>query len=408
MSDGDLELVDPSTLEPHPDNPRVHADARIRRSIEDHGVIDVCVVQRSRRRILGGHGRWENAQAAGATKVPVLWVDCDDAEAEEILLVLNRTADEARYDNPRLAAILSRIADSGREVARSGWDAEDLRRFVTRAQVKAGGGPTAEEDDGTDLTPPEQPTTKPGDRWLLGEHVLLCGDATVAADVERCLGGVLADLVWTDPPYGVDYVGKTDEALTIEGDESTEVAVAAFPVILAGSRPGAVWYVCSPSGPGLVDFAGRLVELGVYRQQLVWLKDHFVLGRSDFHARHESILFGAAPVEPAVPLLYGWTPGAAHEFLGDRTLDTVWEFPRPARSIDHPTMKPVPLVGRAIELSSYEGDVVLDPFAGSGPVLVACEQLGRRARLIEIDARYCDVILRRWTALTGDEPKLDG
>ena len=135
VRDEDLELVDPGTLEPHPDNPRVHDDAGIRASIENHGVIDVCIVQRSRRRILGGHGRWENAVAAGAPRLPVLWVDCDDAEAEEILLVLNRTADKASYDNQALARVLSRIADSGRPVERAGWDSDSLRRFVERIRT---------------------------------------------------------------------------------------------------------------------------------------------------------------------------------------------------------------------------------------------------------------------------------
>lgn len=398
VNEDDLELVDPRTLEPHPDNPRRHADETIRQSMRDHGVIDVCVVQRSRRRILGGHGRWENAVAEGAARVPTLWVDCDDDEAEEIMLVLNAAADQATYDKAVLARVMSRIVDSGRSISRAGWDAGSLRRFVARANLKDGDAPKATEDD-ADVTPPAEPRSRPGDLWLLGGHRVLCGDATSEADVRSVLDGELADMVWTDPPYGVNYVGGS--GLTLEGDESTEVAVASFPVLASACRPGAAWWVCSPSGPGLVDFAGELVRLGIYRQQLVWVKDRFVLGRSDFHARHESILYGVTPDEPVTPLLYGWTPGAAHEWIGDRAQDSVLEFPRPTRSAEHPTMKPVPLVGRGIELNTFEGDLVLDGFGGSGSTLIACEQLGRRAVLIEKDPRCVDVIVHRWEQVTN-------
>lgn len=400
----DLELVDPALLEPHPENPREHADAVIRRSIEQHGVIDVVVVQRSRSRILGGHGRWENAIAAGATRVPVLWVDCDDDEAEEILLVLNRSSDLASYNNPALSRILARIADAGR-VERTGWNADDLRRFVARTRLKDGDVPKASEDDG-DLTPPAVARTQLGDLWVLGDHRLLCGDATKRDDVARVLDGRLADLVWTDPPYGVSYVGKTADALTIDGDQDCSVAVEAFGVLAVASRPGAVWWVCSPSGPGLVAFASELVRLGVYHQQLVWVKDRFVLGHSDFHLRHEAILEGESPADPWEPLLYGWAPGAPHEWLGDRTRDSIFEIPRPARSAEHPTMKPVELVGRCLELNSYPGDVVLDPFAGSGTTAIACEQLRRSGRLVEVDPIYCDVIVHRWEQLTGRTAEL--
>lgn len=405
VAESDLELVDPSTLHPHPENPRRHDDATIRRSIEDHGLIDVCVVQRSSRTILGGHGRWENGVAAGATRVPVLWVDCDDDEAEEILLVLNRSADNASYDNPVLSRILSRIKDSGREVARTGWGEDDLRRFVARTKLKEGAGAKATEDD-ADLKLPDKPRTKLGDVWQLGAHRLVCGDALDRDVVAVVLDGRLADLVWTDPPYGVSYVGKTDDELTIEGDGDASAAVGSMAVLVEASRPGAVWYLCAPSGPWLIDFAGEMMRLGVYRQQLVWVKDRFVLGHSDFHMRHESLLFGWSPLERYEPLLYGWTPGAPHEFLGDRTHDSVLEFARPSRSVEHPTMKPVALVGYGVELSSFEGDLVLDVFAGSGSTLVACEQLGRVAALVELDPAYCDVIVSRFEQLTGLEAVL--
>jgi site-specific DNA-methyltransferase (adenine-specific) len=169
---------------------------------------------------------------------------------------------------------------------------------------------------------------------------------------------------------------------------------AAFGVALRASAPGAVWYVAAPAGPVTGVFASALRDLGVWRQTLVWVKDQFVMGHSDFHYRHES-------------LFYGWAPGAAHRAPPHRDLDTVWEIPRPKRSAEHPTMKPVALVDRALANSSRPGDVVLDPFAGSGSTLIAAHGLGRRARCVELDPRYVDVICRRYQEHTGDKPVLE-
>jgi site-specific DNA-methyltransferase (adenine-specific) len=190
------------------------------------------------------------------------------------------------------------------------------------------------------------------------------------------------------PPYGVAYVGKTADALTIANDALDEAGLRDFVGALldrtiAATRPGAAWYVAAPAGPLNLIFGQALHRLGVYRQQLIWVKDQFVMGRSDYHYRHE-------------PVFYGWTPGAAHHALADRTQDTVWEIPRPKRSADHPTMKPVELVTRALTNSTRPRDLVADPCCGSGTTLLAAELTGRRAMVIELDPAYCDVICRRW------------
>lgn len=219
----------------------------------------------------------------------------------------------------------------------------------------------------------------------------------------------MADLVWTDPPYGVAIAQAISEkdrkirrmrtdGLTLQndnfsGDELTLFLRQAFESIVSQTKPGAVWYVTAPPGTSFLSFALVLSDLKVWRQTLIWVKNNFVFGRSDFHYRHE-------------PILYGWTPGAAHQEPPDRKQDSVWEIPRPKRSEEHPTMKPLELIIRAIRNSTNKGQIVLDPFGGSGSTLIAAEQTGRKARLIELDPKYCDVIVTRWQNLTGQTAEL--
>jgi site-specific DNA-methyltransferase (adenine-specific) len=231
-------------------------------------------------------------------------------------------------------------------------------------------------------------------------HALLCGDATQPAALTALMDSQKADMVWTDPPYGVAYVGKTKDALTIDNDALDEAGLevllrSSLVNALAATREGGAWYVAAPAGPLFHIFAAVLRDLGVWRQTLNWVKSTFVIGRSDYHYRHESIF-------------YGWKPGATHYFVDDRTLDTVLEFDKPSKSTEHPTMKPVALVAFCINNSTKHGAMVLDVFAGSGSTLIACEKTGRRAMLIELDPVYCDVIVRRWQNFTGSEATLAG
>ncbi|RZA05574.1 MAG: site-specific DNA-methyltransferase, partial [Proteobacteria bacterium] len=194
--------------------------------------------------------------------------------------------------------------------------------------------------------------------------LLLCGDSRSADDFERLMGADKADMVATDPPYGVSYVGKTSDALAIQNDGKAgleELLRDSLTLTLAHTRPGAVWYVAAPAGPQFLSFAIVLTELEVWRQTLVWVKNSLVMGHSDFHYRHEAIF-------------YGWTPGAAHQQPADRKQDTIWECDRPSRSPDHPTMKPIKLYTRMIDHSSKPGDIVFEPFGGSGTTLLSCHQ----------------------------------
>ena len=240
---------------------------------------------------------------------------------------------------------------------------------------------------------PADPVTRPGDLWLLGKHRLLCGDATEPAAYARLLGGTPADLLLTDPPYNVAYAGKTAAALTIANDDMTDEAYRAFltkclAAASAALKPGGGFYVWHADLHGLaVRLACDDTGLAV-RQCLVWAKSALTLGRQDYHWRHE-------------PCLYGLRDGAARQWLGDRAQSTVLEFDRPAKNGEHPTMKPVALFESLVRNSCPEGGVVLDPFAGSGTAVIAAEATGRRAALLELDPRYCDVIVTRWEGFTG-------
>ena len=230
---------------------------------------------------------------------------------------------------------------------------------------------------------------------MLGRHRLMCGDSTSIDAVQVLGGGQMFDMLWTDPPYGVSYVGKTKDALTIENDSLDDAGLtdflrAALGCAWANCRAGASWYVAAPAGPLNLCFSTVLKDLGVWRQSLNWVKNTFAMGRSDYHYRHE-------------PIFYGWKEGAAHYFVDDRTQDTILEFDKPSRNGVHPTMKPVALIERCIENSSKPGETVLDLFGGSGSTLIAAEKTGRTAYLMELDPIYCDVIIRRWEEATGQK-----
>jgi len=389
------ELVPIDAIRPHPENPRKGDLASIEESIDKNGFYGACVVQRTTGYILAGNHRYLAAKKRGFTEVPVLWIEVDDKTAKRILLADNRTSDLAGYDDEKLAALLRELS-ADQDLAGSGYTEADLDDLLLEV---AGGNddtaPPAEEDDEeVDASLPEEPESKIGEVYALGPHRLICGDATSVTDLDKVLGGRQADLLWTDPPYGVAYEGKTKKKLTIQNDAMEGEAfytflLEAFSTASTGMRPGACFYIAHADSQGH-HFRRAVLESGWKLSQcLIWAKDQFVLGRSDYHWRHE-------------PILYGWKDGAAHRAVKDRTQDTVWEFARPRRNEEHPTMKPVPLIERAIRNSTAAGELVLDPFGGSGSTLIAAARAGRVAALIEIDPRYCDVIRRRWARFCAD------
>jgi site-specific DNA-methyltransferase (adenine-specific) len=323
--------------------------------------------------------RLRAAKEAGLTDVPVIRADHLTAEQQREFVV---------KDN----------------VGFGEWDWDALANEWDMAQLDAWGmdvpevhvEPTTGLTDADDVPePPKEPITKSGDRIVLGRHTLVCGDSTDAGMWDKLLVGRQIGMVWTDPPYGVSYVGKTKDALTIENDDLDEGALeqllrGSLSLVWAHTRPGGAWCVAAPARPLHQAFGAVLKDLEVWRQTLIWKKDTLVLGRSDYHYQHE-------------PIFYGWKKGAAHTWNSDRKQTTILEFARPKRNADHPTMKPVELVQYCLQNSSNADDLIADPFGGSGTTLIAAETLGRAAALIELDPRYCDVIVRRWEDFTGQK-----
>jgi DNA modification methylase len=340
--------------------------------------------------VISGNHRLELLLELGYVAAPVVLVDVDDAHARLLAQSLNRARG---VDDPvAYARLLEEVLAS--------VDAAEALEFLPETEasldraLRAVRLPDPDEDDAPEL--PAEPSTRPGELIELGPHRLLCGDATDPAQLELLLQGERPEVLWSDPPYGVDYVGKTKDALRIANDKAAGLAeflTRAFDAIDSVLAPGARLYICAPDGPRGVEF--RLAFRGCgwrFHQTLVWVKNAFVLGHCDYHHQHEDVL-------------YGWKPGSgrpgrgSHEgsrWYGDARESSVFLVDRPARSAEHPTMKPPELIRRHLLNSSKPGDVVLDPFAGSGSTLIACELTGRIAYLVELDPRYCDVIRLRY------------
>jgi DNA modification methylase len=378
-------------------NPRQGNVDAVARSLDAFGQRKPIVALRDGTVIAGNH-TLQAAQKLGWDELAVVWVDDDETTAKAYSLADNRTAELGGYDEVLLAELVAEVQDADEELlAATAWSADDLKDLLDRLKPE----PPELEGDPDDVPESAPSITVKGDVWLLGPHRVMCGDSTSPTDVERLMDGGKADMVWTDPPYGVDYVGKTADALTIEGDgaEGLDALLAgAFDSILAAVHPGRPIYVAAPAGPQGVPFANALLERGIFRQRLCWVKNVLVLGHSDYHYRHEDIYLG-------------YTPGGTGRrgrggecWYGDNAQTSVLEFDKPSRNAEHPTMKPVELIAYCIGNSSKKSGVVLDLFGGSGSTLIAAHTTGRTAHLMELDERYVDVICRRYQQLTGDKP----
>jgi DNA modification methylase len=351
--------------------------------------------------IVVGHTRLLAAQANGEKQVPVhVARDLTAAQAKAYRLMDNRSNQETSWDFGLLHLELTDLRNLNLDLALTGFNPTEL--------AATGSARTTGLTDCDAVPPtPRNPITRTGDLWLLGKHRVLCGDSTETAAIERLMAGAKADMLFMDPPYGVNLAStqsipsrrRTDGAViandALDVAELTTFLRAAFAGALVATRAGAVWYVTAPHGPIGLAFSVTLAEIGVWRSSLVWVKDSLVMGRADFHYRHEVIY-------------YGWSPGAAHHAVPTRDQDTVWEIPRPKRSPEHPTVKPIALIERALANSSNPADLVVDLFLGSGSSLIASEKTGRVCYGMEIAPRYVDVILQRWEAFTGRVALLDG
>jgi DNA modification methylase len=378
-------------LVPYARNARLHSDNQIDQiaaSIREFGFTNPILVDNAAG-IVAGHARMAAARKLSLAEVPVIVLDhLTEVQKRAYVLVDNKLAENSTWDEEMLNVELQALAADQFDVSLTGFCDAELDRLL--AQVEA--DPLADED----AAPAAEQTaiTRPGELWLLGRHRVVCGDALAASTYDRLLGGAGADMVITDPPYNVDYHSRSRRIMNDNlGDGFEEFLFQACQNLLGVCR-GAV-YICMSSSE-LATLQRAFTRAGGHWSTfLIWSKHTFTLGRSDYQRQYE-------------PILYGWKEGGSHYWCGDRDQSDIWEIAKPAVNDLHPTMKPVELIERAIRNSSRRDDIILDPFGGSGSTVIAAEKLGRPARLIELEARYVDVIIRRWQDFTGAVAVLDG
>ena len=394
-----IEQVPIDRLHPDPANPRRIGDDELdalERSIREFGLVQPVLARRSDGVVIGGHQRLVAARRLGLAEVPVVFLDLSIEQARLLNLALNRIS--GSWDETLLARLLAELQESPEvDISLSGFGEDeiaDLLRSLSAREKRE--RPESFDLDAALEAATRQPRSRPGELWRLGDHRLLCGDATSSADVERLLGGARAAMAFTDPPYNVslgDHGGqqRNQRRRRLANDSLDPVAweafVRAWARNLVAFTDGAI-YVCM-SSKELPLVSRVLAEEGAHWSDfLIWAKDRFVLGRADYQRSYE-------------PIWYGWREGSSHHWCGERDQGDLWQIARPADSPLHPTMKPLALMERAISNSSVSGDLVLDLFAGSGSTLIAAERTGRRCAALELDPVYVDVSLARWESFSG-------
>jgi DNA modification methylase len=385
-----------ASLAPCARNARTHSPeqvAQIAASIREWGwTVPILVDEQSN--IIAGHGRVLAAQQLGLADVPVMvaagW---SEAQKRSYAIADNKLALNASWDEKLLRIEMGELRGLGADLVLTGFGELELDAMLDHAN-------DGETDPDDVPEPPAVAISRPGDLWICGEHRLLCGDATIPADIVRLLDGDLADMAFTDPPYNVNYKNSAEDKLRGKnrpilndslGEDFGAFLRASSANILAVTK-GATYMCMSSSELDTLRRAFREAG-GKWSTFVIWAKSNFTLGRADYQRQYE-------------PILYGWKEGTDHYWCGARDQGDVWFFDKPARNDLHPTMKPVALVERAIRNSSKSRDVVLDPFGGSGTTMIAAERCSRRARLLELDPKYVDVIVQRWQAFSGAKATL--
>ena len=391
-----VEVIGIEKLIPYVKNSRTHSDeqvAQIAASIKEFGFNNPVLIG-SDDVIIAGHGRVMAARKLGMLEVPCIRLGhLTETQRKAYIIADNRLALNAGWDEELLTIELNDLLADNLALDILGFDADELKNLLDPVKPTEG---LTDENEVPEV--PEEPKTKPGDIYKLGRHRLMCGDSTSIDAVEKLCDGQLVDMWLTDPPYNVAYEGKTKDALTIKNDSMDDDQFRQF---LRDSytaadmvmKPGAVFYIWHADSEGY-NFRGAAKDAGwTVRQCLIWKKSTMVMGRQDYHWKHE-------------PCLYGWKDGAGHLWAADRKQTTILEFDKPSRNGEHPTMKPVGLFEYQMLNNTKGGDIVLDSFGGSGTTLIAAEKNGRFARIMELDPKYCDVIVKRWEDFTGQKAEL--
>ena len=385
-------------LVPYARNARTHSEsqvAQIAGSIAEFGFVNPVLVGGDNV-IIAGHGRVMAAKKLGLPTVPTIKLDhLTENQRRALVIADNKIAENAGWDEELLRLELQNLADEDFDLDLLGFDDVELDDLLT----------SLDDDEAAALDEnipevQENPVSRTGDIWIMGEHRLLCGDSTSEADMKKLMAGELADMVFTDPPYNVNYGDTAKDKLRSKGgakagrkimndnlgDDFEAFLTAACKNMLAHTK-GALYICMSSSELDTLQNAFRNAG-GKWSTFIIWAKNTFTLGRSDYQRQYE-------------PILYGWKDGNDRYWCGARDQGDVWFYNKPQKNDLHPTMKPVDLVVRGIKNSSKTLDIVLDPFGGSGSTLIAAEHTGRQARLIELDPKYVDVIVRRWQEMTG-------
>lgn len=438
-------MAETASLVPNPKNPNKHSEKQIKMLaaiIKGHGWRSPITVSKRSGYVVRGHGRLMAAQMLGLEQVPVDEQDYRDEAGEWADMIAdNRIAELSEIDPDELQALVVEL-ESQIDTALLGYSAKEIQEILSKSLSEELHEDDFDDDSVTEILNGEEQLVAHGDVWKLGNHRLVCGDCTCLHMIEKLMDGKRADMIFTDPPYNVNYQGGTDDKLTIandnmDADDFNDLLSSAFTSMFIAAKEGAAIYVCHADSEGS-NFRGALEDAGwMVKQCLIWAKNTFVLGRQDYQWQHE-------------PIWYGWKPGAAHRFYGGRkqgtivdvaypveinkgvgengetqiriggglsdivlevtgdvnvisteNTSTILKVAKPARNGEHPTMKPIALCGKCIANSSAQGDIVLDLFGGSGSTLIASEQLGRICYTTELDPKYCEVIIRRWEEFTG-------
>ena len=382
-------------LIPYVNNSRTHSDeqvAQIAASIKEFGWTNPILVDGDNG-IIAGHGRLMAARKLGYKEVPTIELaDLTETQKKAYIIADNRLALNAGWDNDMLKIEFDQLAELGFDMELTGFSLDEIEA-LTPIELNAG---LTDEDEAPPI--PIEPKTKPGDIYKLGKHRLMCGDSTSIEHLERLCGGQSVDMWLTDPLYNVAYEGKTKESLTIQNDsmgddQFRQFLRDAYVAADAVMKAGAVFYIWHADSEGY-NFRGAAQDAGwKVRQCLIWKKSSMVMGRQDYHWKHE-------------PCLYGWKEGAGHLWATDRKQTTILEFEKLSRNGEHPTMKPVALFEYQMLNNTKGGDIVLDSFGGSGTTMIAAEKNGRVGYLMELDPKYCDVIVKRWEDFTGKKAEL--
>lgn len=383
----EMQLVDIHKLIPYVNNARTHNVQQInklRSSLREFGFINPVIIDRDFN-VIAGHGRIMAAKEEGINEVPCVFVDyLTEAQKKAYILADNRMAMDAGWDEELLKVEIEALRAEDFDLSLTGFDESELAGFFDTAD-------DAKDDDfDVDAELEKPPVTKSGDLWLLGNHRLLCGDSTREESYTLLMNGKKANLVVTDPPYNVNYQGTAGKIKNdnLENDKFYQFLFDAFTCMEKEMADDASIYVFHADTEGL-NFRKAFADAGFYLSgTCIWKKQSLVLGRSPYQWQHE-------------PCLFGWKKNGKHQWYSDRKQTTIWEFDKPKKNGDHPTMKPVPLIAYPIKNSSMSNCIVLDPFGGSGSTLIACEQTNRICHTIELDEKYCDVIVKRYIEQVG-------